>query len=747
MYHPFLQPARDLEPLGPRDGKGGGLWRSTGEDPGLLIRLPAVRPRYLLVKLHCKDQATLSPQVYFNFGGGFSERNSLYAGGGGDVCLIVDIGRFGLMRAIRLDPSSGPGLFSCEVEAFATKDRAKAAADAWAKAFPAGRSERIDGIGLGWMIRQRLTWSLRASTLNAHLEHVHALAGRLARPDAPSPSGEPWLSIVVPTYDTPEAYLDDLLDSFRGQETEGVELIFSDDASSSKATLEWLRAVQASQGARVVFNASNGGIAAATNAGLSTARGTWVALLDHDDLIAPHALKSVRRALLEHPQAQFLYTDEVVVDRRLKPRGLVAKPAYDPVLLSGVNYINHFSFYRRSRLAELGGLRDGFQGSQDYELLLRYLDGLDEAQVLHLPYPAYWWRRDGQTFSARHLDTATQAARKALSGHFLPRHAAAKVTGAITPSLHRVRFSLTTPAPKVSVVIPSRNAFELISTVMRGLLEKTDYPELEILVIDNGTTDARVLELYDGLTRAHENVHVHRREEGFNFARAVNRGMSLASGEHFLLLNNDISILHSDWLREMVSCLNYENAGIVGAKLLYPDGKIQHAGVIAGFGGLAGHWYLGKPADFGGPMNRLHVRASMTCVTAAAMLVSGKCRAAVGDMDEKNFAVAYNDVDYCLRAHAKGFRTVWTPFATLIHHESATRGSEKKLENRVRFEREKQNLRRIHATGDFIDPAASPLYGRDRSTPVLIRPAELPAARQWHEAAPFHAGDRSDAAE
>ena len=224
---------------------------------------------------------------------------------------------------------------------------------------------------------------------------------------------------------------------------------------------------------------------------------------------------------------------------------------------------------------------------------------------------------------------------------------------------------------------------------------------MEVLIVDNGSDDPRVLEFYDTITQKNSNIEVHRREEPFNFARSVNRGFSLASGEHFLLLNNDISVIHPDWLSEMVSCLGYERAGIVGAKLLYPDRTIQHAGVITGFGGLAGHWYLGKKADFGGPMNRLHIRSSMTCVTGAAMLISGECRAAVGDMDEENFAVAYNDVDYCLRAHQKRFRTIWTPFAKLFHHKSASRGSDTTLKNRLRFEREKHSLRSLHGTERF----------------------------------------------
>lgn len=727
MY-PSLEPINHLEAVD-QDEDGNPLWQSVGDDPGFVVRLPLVRPRYLAISLHSRD-ASLSPQLYLNFGDGFREKDSFILPGGHAVYLTFDVGRIGLLRSLRLDPTTGPARFSCAVEAFATKAGALARARAWEQNFPEARAEWIGKVGIAWRIRQQLPFG--RSALSSHLDGIYRLAAReTAGLDFPA-SIKPWLSIVVPTFNTPITYLDDLLKSFASQDVDGVELIFSDDASTATVTRQWLQARQLEAQVHVVFNARNGGIAAATNAGIQVARGTWVTLLDHDDAIAPFALKMVRRTLRDHPQAQFLYTDEVVVDGRLKPRGLMAKPAYDPVLLSGMNYINHFSFYRRERLESLGRLRDGFQGSQDYDMVLRYLEGIDERNILHLPYPAYWWRRDGDTFSVRHLDEATASARRALGGHFERRENQVELVGAITPTLHRVNF-IGSAKPKISVIIPSKNALGLISTVIDDLMTRTDYKDMEVLVIDNGTDDPRVLEFYDAITQRYSSIQVHQREENFNFARSANRGFSLSSGEHVLLLNNDIAVIHPDWLSEMVACLNYERAGIVGAKLLYPDMTIQHAGVITGFGGLAGHWYLGKKADFGGPMNRLHVRSSMTCVTAAAMLVSGACRAAIGDMDEENFAVAYNDVDYCLRAHQKRFRTIWTPFAKLFHHESATRGSEKTIRNRLRFEREKQNLRTLHRTEQFCDPASSPFYSRDRSTPIPAMPTRLPAARHWHQ--------------
>jgi O-antigen biosynthesis protein len=281
------------------------------------------------------------------------------------------------------------------------------------------------------------------------------------------------------------------------------------------------------------------------------------------------------------------------------------------------------------------------------------------------------------------------------------------------------------------VIIPSKDSFELIERVLGDLFEKTDYPDIEVIIVDNGSTDPRVLDLYDRYREARPGFQALVTEEKFNFARAINRGMQTATGEHLLILNNDIEVTNGAWLREMVGCLNYADVGIVGAKLLYPNDKIQHAGVVAGFGGLAGHWYLNKPKDFGGPMNRLHVRNSMTCVTGAAMLISNACAKAVGPWDEENFAVAYNDVDYCLRAYKAGFRSVWTPFACLYHHESVSRGSDMIGERKRRFEREKENLRRIHATTVFEDPALNPGYEKRHSTPAMEAPRLLAKPRTW----------------
>ncbi len=567
----------------------------------------------------------------------------------------------------------------------------------------------------------------------AHFRHVVKLAaaqsaGQMAAMSEARPA--PLISLVVPVFNARQKHLSDLLASFTSQPRHLCELILSDDGSTAPETCRWLDRLSGTPGVTILRSPQNQGIASATNKGIASATGDWIGLLDHDDALAPFAVLQIANALSAAPHCQFLYTDEVVANGNLQPVDYHLKPAWDQVLLSGVNYINHLSLYRRDRLSKIGGLRDGFQGSQDYDLLLRYTAGLRPGEILHLPYPAYLWRRHRTSYSTKHLETATVNARRAIGEAFSKEDRAVKIDRALAQDLHRVRFDLSmTEWPLVSVVIPSRNALQLISKLLKGLTEMTDYPSLEIIVIDNGSKDPDVLALYETYGKGKIRFTASVEEEAFNFSRSVNRGIKQAAGDLILLLNNDIEILNRNWLKEMVSCLDYPETGIVGAKLLYPDGTLQHAGVIAGLGGLAGHWFIGYGENFGGPMGRLRVRQSLSVVTAACMLVTRSCLERVGPFDETVFGIAYNDVDYCLRAVNHGFRVVWTPFATLRHHESASRGSDTAPDKIVRFRQDQQNLRARHLTDLFEDRAFNPWYSKHRSDPVPVFLEELPKAR------------------
>ena len=393
-------------------------------------------------------------------------------------------------------------------------------------------------------------------------------------------------------------------------------------------------------------------------------------------------------------------------------------------MLSGANYINHFSVFRADRLAALGNLREDREGSQDYDLLLRYLGGAKRDAVIHIPFPAYLWRRGEQSYSAAHFDRSVASARRALADAYGAR--ATAVEPALLPGLHRVRLA-SPKHPAVSVVVPNRDNLALIERTIDDLTRRTSPAPLEIVIVDNGTTDAGVLAFYRAIEGTGVRVDV--TPEAFNFARMCNRGARLAPGDAILLFNNDLEVMEPGWLGEMVECLSFDDVGIVGAKLTYPDGKVQHNGVIVGLGQAAGHWYVDAEGDDPGPMGRFAIRQTLSAVTGACMLVTKRCFEALGGFDEERFAIAYNDIDLCLRGRDAGFRTVWTPFAHLVHHESATRGSDEVGPQNARFRAEFGRLQERHGTADFIDDAYSPFYDRRSSSPFIVIPETLPALR------------------
>lgn len=703
-----------------------GSWVSTGEDPSFNIAFGIVRSPFLTIFLSASTKC-LEPKLYLNRGRGYREEDALTFRSTRKVAIVIELGVVGVNRSIRFDPAIQPCEFSFSVTGSNTRTDAEHLALEWC----ARENAEVWDLGLVPRFRIRIPGFRRSSGVEVrrYLDSIYQLAQ--SEPEPP-PSSDTWLSVVVPVYNAPRRHLTHLVDSFLSQVTQGAELVLSDDGSTSDETLDFYRGLSDKAQIKVVLNCTNGGISNATNAGISQSSGHWVAFLDHDDVIAPQAFKMIRCALSENPDAEFLYTDEVVVSENLEPQALMLKPAYDPVLLSGLNYINHFSVYRREKVLALGLLNQNFDGSQDYELLLKYLETVSTDKIYHLPFPAYWWRRTKGSYSQRFIERATIAARKALQDSFRRKGTAVEVQPALTPSLHRVDLTYTSHDdwPKVSIIIPSRDSYDLVKCVLRGIFEETNYPDFEVIVVDNGTTNEQVLKLYDEYEKKYgDRFQTLRKFEPFNFSRSINYGFDLARGQCILLLNNDVEIREPNWLKEMVSCLRYEGVGIVGAKLLYPNNTIQHAGVIAGFGGLAGHWYSGKPEYFGGPMNRLHVRNSVVCVTGAAMLISRNCLDLVGQFDAENFAVAYNDVDYCLRAHKAGMRAIWTPFASLYHHESVSRGEDTRGVNKKRFEIEQANLRRLHDTGSFEDPTIHPGYLKGHSVPPLSVPMQIFKAR------------------
>jgi GT2 family glycosyltransferase len=701
-------------------------FRALSEDPQFVYRFRFRRPRHMVVFLQSVDDA-LDPRIYIDRGNGFNEVTSIALQHTGASIYLISITPPRKVAKLRIDPCSFEGRFRYWVKfAWNERELAQLVSEATRNG-ETGAS--IYDIVIDGNPEKRAP-KKPVKRIDEHFASVIRLAERTAPPiDASMLEKGPLISFVVPLHDSSPVHLNDLLESFRKQPAGAAELILCDDGSTSAGTISWLYKHERLRDIRVLRNEKNSGIASATNLGIAEARGEWISFIDHDDALTPCVVQLIAQTIREHPDCKFIYTDEVVTDAKLKPVTFFFKPAFDEVLLSGVNYINHLSCYRADRLRTIGGLRTGYEGSQDYDLLLRYLNGLQPEEIKHLPYPGYRWRRTSGSYTAKFMNRATANARKALAEHFRHGEEEIPVDAALAKDLHRVRFDkLKKTWPRVSVIIPNRNSFAMISRILLDLTTKTDYPDLEVIVIDNGTTDSRVLELYAKLKEGPLPFRYEIRPSTFNFSRQANRGIELASGE-LLILNNDIEVMENNWLREMVSCFDYCHTGVVGARLLYPNGRLQHAGVIVGLGGLAGHWYIGQRGNTPGPMARLQVRQSLTAVTGACMLISRACYESVGKFDEREFAVAYNDIDFCLRAVENGFRVIWTPFATLTHHQSASRGDDKSMLNRDRFDYEKENMRRRYSTSAFEDRAFSPWYTREWGVPVPALLDHLPKAR------------------
>ena len=454
----------------------------------------------------------------------------------------------------------------------------------------------------------------------------------------------------------------------------------------------------------------NGHIARATNDALGLAGGAYAAFLDHDDLLSENALFEVARAVRADPELALIYSDEDKVDRRGRRFEPHFKSGYDRELLWAQNYVNHLCVVRTDALRRLGGLRPGFEGSQDHDLLLRLTEGLDASRVRHIPKVLYHWRAaaGSGTFSDRALARAEEARLRALT-EIAARKGARAERG--PEGFNRLVRPLPAPPPLVSVVIPTRDRAELLGVVLDGLFARTDYPALEVIVVDNGSTEPATRDLF-ARHAGDPRLRVLPAPGPFNFSELSNRGAAAARGTILLFLNNDIEVLEPGWLTELVAIASDPEIGAVGAKLLYPDGTIQHGGIVLGIGGIAGHSHLGLPGSAPGYFARMVLSQEVSAVTGACLAMRAAVFSEVGGFDAAHLAVAFNDVDLCLKIRAAGYRIVWTPHARLVHHESKSRGAEDTPEKRARFEAESRVMRERWEPVLRADPYYNPNLSR-----------------------------------
>lgn len=506
-------------------------------------------------------------------------------------------------------------------------------------------------------------------------------------------SYRPLISIVMPTYNTNSDWLAQVIESVQAQIYPNWELCIADDASPKpevRATLEKL--AKADPRIKVVFRPENGHISQASNSALALATGEWVALLDHDDLLSEHALFWVVECLNQHPDTDLIYSDEDKIDIHGNRSDPYFKCDWNLDLFYSHNLITHLGVYRTQIVREIGGFRVGLEGAQDYDLALRYIEACGQERIRHIPRILYHWRihPESTAQSADSKPYAMLAGERALNEHFQRTGMAAKAE--LVNYGYRVSYALPEPAPLVSIIIPTRNALALTRQCIDSIQTKTTYKNYEIIVVDNNSDDPAALAYFEGL-RQQANVRVIRDERPFNYSALNNAAAKGAKGEVLVLLNNDIEVITPGWLSEMVSLALQPGVGAVGAKLLYPDNTLQHGGVVLGIGGVAGHSHKCFPRDHAGHKGRIGLRSSFSAVTAACLAVAKENYFAVGGLNETELTVAFNDVDFCLKLKERGFRNVWTPYAELYHHESATRGHENTPEKIARFEKESSYMK------------------------------------------------------
>ena len=504
----------------------------------------------------------------------------------------------------------------------------------------------------------------------------------------------PVISVVVPVYNTPMRFFRQMVQSVRRQTYRHWQLVLMDASDAAHPAPGAYAQKLAAQDSRILYRKiENKGIAANTTAGFAAATGEAVALLDHDDLLYPNALYECARAL--NAGADFVYSDEIVLSADLKQLGgYHFKPDFAPDYLRGCNYITHLAAFTRALLDAAGAAEyPEFDGAQDHELFLRLTE--KAKTITHIKQVLYVWRGHAGSTAAgiEAKPYALEAGVRAVDAQLKRLHLPGKAMQAPgAPGAFQVRYELT-GRPLVSVLIPNKDHIGDLDRCLRSLYQNAGYDNFEVLVLENNSTDPATFAYYDKLTadpaRPRCRVLTYESGGGFNFSAVNNFGARAAKGEYLLLLNNDIEVLSGDFLRELLSYAQRPDVGAVGAKLYYPDDTIQHAGVLMGINGSAGHSHKSYPRTAVGDMYRLVTTQNYMAVTGACLMTRASLYREQGGLDEENFAVAYNDVDYCLKLWQKGYLNVYTPRAEAYHYESKSRGLDTTGENAKRYEREK----------------------------------------------------------
>jgi glycosyltransferase involved in cell wall biosynthesis len=545
-------------------------------------------------------------------------------------------------------------------------------------------------------------WILRYDTLTDEARKM--IQGRMK-----SFLYKPLISVVMPTYNTKRKWLVEAIESVRKQVYPHWELCMADDGSSEPHVRHVLERYAAEDDRiKLIFRKDHGHISAATNSALTLASGEFIAFLDHDDLLAEHALFWVVDALASRPDAQLIYSDEDKIDATGKRSDPYFKCDWNEDLFYSHNMICHLAVYRSELVRELGGLREGFEGAQDYDLALRCIERIDPVTILHIPRVLYHWRIHARSTASGAADKpyALSAGEKALNEHLQRRGTNGVVQPLTDLRMYRVLYRLPKSPPLVSLIIPTRNGVSFLRKCVSSIFNTTTYTNYEIAIVDNGSDDPDALE-YLELLQGDSRIRIMHDSRPFNYSELVNSAAERVSGELIGFVNNDIEVISPEWLTEMVSHALRPEVGAVGARLLFPDDTVQHGGVILGIRGIAGHAHKKLSRHAYGYFNRAVLIQGISAVTAACLVIRKEVYFKIGGFNEV-LKTAYNDIDFCLRLREAGYRNIYTPYAELYHHESATRGYDDTTEKQRTLGFEGQYMKKRWNQLLLNDPSYNP---------------------------------------
>ena len=517
---------------------------------------------------------------------------------------------------------------------------------------------------------------------------------------------QPKISIVMATYNTNHQYLREAIVSVQKQIYANFELLIADDCSTDPQVRAIIKEYAAKdERIKLIERTENGNISAATNSAIEAATGEWLAFMDHDDTLVEYALYHVVLALNTNPDATLIYSDEDKINDAGEPFMPYFKSDFDPLLLLGQNYVCHLTTIRRDLVTQLGGLRSAFDGAQDWDLVLRVSEIVDRDTIIHIPHVLYHWRAHaGSTSqSSEAKPWALTAGCRAVEDALARRGIAAEVRELPPVGFADVYYALPENPPLVSIMIPTRDGVYLKGCI-ESVLATTTYPNYEIVVIDNGSEQQSTLDFFASMG---ERITVVRDDSPFNYSALHNRAVPFCKGEILCLLNDDTSIITPDWLSAMVAQLLLPGVGLVGAKLLYPDGRVQHAGVLMGPDSLAAHVGKFEAGNAPGYFSRMTLASEFQACTAACIVVRRETWEALEGLDER-FQVAFNDIDFCLRVQRSGLKCSYTPHAQLVHYESVSRGLDIEGAKLIRFWGEVARMRALWGLEIARDPYYNP---------------------------------------